>query len=202
MQAWNVLHSARWKCFAGPKKSPKIRHLGTIAQLCGAISSQLRHVRLRSVGEFRASQHISTGLASWHCSVTARHSSSRRQPNFAALNRGRHPYSAGRPSRWALAHILVNFGTPIYRWKWWRWMLQVWYKILLWWQMHRYIGASCARDEIRNVKERNNDKERKHTVRGMGIRPYYPRRRLRGSSKCQLLNRNPLSGFVKTVTKL
>ena len=38
-------------------------------------------------------------------SVTARHSSSGRQPNFAALNRGRHLYSAGRPSRWALAHI-------------------------------------------------------------------------------------------------
>ena len=35
-------------------------------------------------------------------SVTARHSSSRRQPNFAALNRGRHLYSAGRPPRWAL----------------------------------------------------------------------------------------------------
>ena len=29
---------------AGPKKSPKIRHLGTIAQLYRAISSQLRHV--------------------------------------------------------------------------------------------------------------------------------------------------------------
>jgi len=29
------------------------------------------------------------------------------QPNFAALNRGRHLCSAGRPSRWALAHILV-----------------------------------------------------------------------------------------------
>jgi len=40
-------------------------------------------------------------------SVTARHSSSGRQPNFAALNRGRHLYSAGRPSSWALAHILV-----------------------------------------------------------------------------------------------
>jgi len=26
---------------------------------------------------------------------------------FTALNRGRHLYSAGRPSRWALAHILV-----------------------------------------------------------------------------------------------
>ena len=38
-------------------------------------------------------------------SVTARHSSSGRQPNSAALNRGRHLYSAGRPSRWAMAHI-------------------------------------------------------------------------------------------------
>jgi len=47
---------------------------------------------------------------SYICSVTARDSSSGRQPNFAALNRGRHLYSAGRPSRWALAHILVcNF---------------------------------------------------------------------------------------------
>ena len=29
---------------AGPKNSPKNRHLGTIAQLCRAISSQLRHI--------------------------------------------------------------------------------------------------------------------------------------------------------------
>jgi len=42
-------------------------------------------------------------------SVTARHSSSGRQPNLAALNRGRHIYSAGRPSRWALAHISSSF---------------------------------------------------------------------------------------------
>ena len=37
--------------------------------------------------------------------VTAWHSGSGHQPNFAALNRGRHLYSAGRPSSWALAHI-------------------------------------------------------------------------------------------------
>jgi len=36
------------------------------------------------------------------------HDTSGRQPNFAALNRGRHLYLAGRPSRWALAHILVE----------------------------------------------------------------------------------------------
>ena len=40
-------------------------------------------------------------------SITARHSSRGRQPNFAAFNRGRHLYSAGRPSRWASARILV-----------------------------------------------------------------------------------------------
>ena len=42
-------------------------------------------------------------------SVTARHSSSGRQPNFAALSRGRHLYSAGRPSGWVSAHILDMF---------------------------------------------------------------------------------------------
>jgi len=44
---------------------------------------------------------------SYFGSVTAQHLSSGREPNFAALSTGRHLYSAGRPSRWALAHILV-----------------------------------------------------------------------------------------------
>jgi len=34
-------------------------------------------------------------------------SSSGHHLNFVALNKGRHLCSAGRPSRWALAHILV-----------------------------------------------------------------------------------------------
>jgi len=42
-------------------------------------------------------------------SVTAWHSSSGRQPNFVALNRGLHLYSPGRASRWALAHIFSFF---------------------------------------------------------------------------------------------
>jgi len=42
MQVWNVLRVARWK--RRTQKSPKIGHLGTITQLCWAISSQLRHV--------------------------------------------------------------------------------------------------------------------------------------------------------------
>jgi len=41
-------------------------------------------------------------------SVTAQQSRSGGQPNLAALNRGRHLCSAGRPSRWAFAHILVS----------------------------------------------------------------------------------------------
>jgi len=38
--------------------------------------------------------------------------SSGRQPNFAALNSGRHLYSTGRPLRWALAHI-SSFCVPV-----------------------------------------------------------------------------------------
>jgi len=50
------------------------------------------------------------GFASWQRYCTA--SSSGRQPNFAALNRGRHLCSTRRPSRWALAHsssIAINY---------------------------------------------------------------------------------------------
>ena len=105
--------------------------MGTIAQLCWAISSQLRHVS--TIGkklvkqqyvlhmshdmvnfgllaaeicwEFGAPLQISTGFASWQRYCTA--SSSGRQPNFAALNRW-------RPSRWAFAHIssLLLFSFP------------------------------------------------------------------------------------------
>jgi len=118
---------------AGPKKLRKIRHLGTIAQLCRAISLQLRHVLTignklvkqkyiahisLQYGKLRPTsgrdRFVSLGHSSkfqWVLcfgSVTARHSSSGRQPNFVALSRWRHLYSEGRPSRWALAHILVQ----------------------------------------------------------------------------------------------
>jgi len=42
MQVLNVLRAARRN--TGRKKVAKNRHLGTIAQICLAISSQLRHV--------------------------------------------------------------------------------------------------------------------------------------------------------------
>jgi len=115
---------------AGPKEPPKIGHLGTIAQLCQAISSQLRHVS--TIGKKLVKQqhllHMSppygqlqpTSGWDWSCSlghpckfqwvsrlgsVTARHCSSGRGSNFSALNRGCHLYSAGRLSRCTLAHI-------------------------------------------------------------------------------------------------
>ena len=124
MQVWNALHAARCKY-----RAQKNRHLGTIAQICRAISSQLRHawtigknllssnisstrpdnmvnfglLTAENGWEFGAPLQISTGFASWQHYCT--HSSTGRQPNFAALNTGRHLYSKGRPSRWALAHI-------------------------------------------------------------------------------------------------
>jgi len=40
--------------------------------------------------------------------ASARHLVVGVQPNFTALNTGRHLYSVWRPSRWALAHVLVK----------------------------------------------------------------------------------------------
>jgi len=55
---------------------------------------------------------------SYICSVTARHSSSGRQPNFAAWDKDGnyrtfaprlyHLYLTGRPSRWASAHVSIS----------------------------------------------------------------------------------------------
>jgi len=42
MHVWNVPRALAGN--AGPKKSPKSRHMGTIAQFCRAISSQPRHL--------------------------------------------------------------------------------------------------------------------------------------------------------------
>jgi len=130
MQVWNVLHRAR--CKYRTQKVVKNRHLGTIAELCRAISSQLTHVStiekklvkqqyihmFPQYGELRpTSGWDRSGSLGNPCKFqrvshlrgfAERHSSIGRQPNFAALDRGRHLYSAGRPSRWALAHIVVS----------------------------------------------------------------------------------------------
>jgi len=114
---------------AGPKKSPKIRHLGTMAQICRAESSQLRYTS--TIGE---------NLLSSNMSSTSPHNMANFGPLAAEIDSGvwctsanfngfrvlaallhatlvvgvsqtlrgeHHLYLAGRPSRWALAHILV-----------------------------------------------------------------------------------------------
>ena len=128
MQVWNVLHATRWKYRT--QKWRKNRHLGTIPQLCRAISSQLRHIS--TIGKKLISSNISSTclhntvnfgpLAAeiisgvWGTPSTFNGfrvlaallrtaCSSGRQPNFVALNRGRHLCLVGRPSRWALAHV-------------------------------------------------------------------------------------------------
>jgi len=108
---------------AGPKKSPKIKKIAIWApshnfvglylhtyrqsekQCLLHMSPQYVELRLTSGWDrFVSLRHpCKFQRVSRPGSVTARHCSSGRQPNFAELNRGRHLYSAGRPSRWANA---------------------------------------------------------------------------------------------------
>ena len=129
MQVWNVLHTASCMEMQDAKKSQKIatwapshnfvglylRNQSTYQQSEKLVKQQyLRHMSLQ-YGKLRPTsgwdRFVSLGHPCefqrvWRLgSITARHCSSGRQPNFAALNRGRHLYSAVRPSRWALAHI-------------------------------------------------------------------------------------------------
>jgi len=131
MPVWNVLHAARWKYRMQKwrKKSPSGHHRtnlpGWIFATKACIDNRKKNLlnsntsstcphNIATFGPLAAeicwricgTHHISTGIASWY-SLTARHSSNGRQWNFAALNRGRLLYSAGRQSHWALAHILV-----------------------------------------------------------------------------------------------
>jgi len=121
---------------AGPKKVAKNRLMGTITNFVGLylrnegtyrqseknlLSSNISPTSSQ-YGELRPTSGWNRFVSLGHPSkfqpvsrlgsVTAWQSSSERQPNFAALNRGRHLCSAGRPSRWALAHILVFLSWP------------------------------------------------------------------------------------------
>jgi len=132
MHVWNVLHAARWKCRIqkSRQKSPSGHHRtnlsGCIFATKACIGNRKKIVKQQYplhmswyYGELRPASGWDRFTSLGHpCkfqrvsrlgSVTARHSSIGRQPNFATLNRGRHLYSAGQPSRWALAHILVQF---------------------------------------------------------------------------------------------
>jgi len=89
-------------------KAPIDNRKKLLKQKC-LLQMSLQYGELRSTSGwdcFVSLGHPSICQRVWRLgSVTARHSSSGRQPNFAAMNRGRHLYSAGWPSRWALTHI-------------------------------------------------------------------------------------------------
>ena len=142
MQVWNVLHAACWKCRTQKisKNLPSGHHRNDRTTLLGYIFATKAHIDNRkknllnsnvtptcphnmvNFGPLAAeicwrvwgtpANFISMGFASWQ-RYCIWQSSSGRQPNFAALNRGRHLYSAGRPLRWSLAHI---FSFQIFCW--------------------------------------------------------------------------------------
>jgi len=136
MQAWNVLHAARWKYMTqkSRQKSPSRHHRTTLSGYIFATKARIDN-RKKTVkqqyllhmtsqyGELRPTNGWDRLTSLGHpCkfqmvsrlgSVTASTaSSSGCQASFAALNRGRNLYSAGRPSRWALAHISSFFFFP------------------------------------------------------------------------------------------
>ena len=124
MHVWNVLHAYRWKyrtqkiailapsdnfvglylCNQGmyrqsEKKLVKQQYILHMSPQYGELRPTSGWDRFVSLGHSTKFQLVS----SWQHYCTA--CSSGRRPNFTALNRGRHLCSAGRPSRWALAHI-------------------------------------------------------------------------------------------------
>jgi len=131
MQVWNVLHAARYKCMTQKscQKSPSGHHPTTLSgyifttKACidnrkkNLLSSNIsymspqygelrptsdweRFVSLGSPGNFNGFRVLAPLL---HGTLVVGVSQT------AALNRGRHLYSAGRLSRWALAHISSYF---------------------------------------------------------------------------------------------
>jgi len=136
MQVWNVLRAANWKYSTQKiaKKSSSGLHPTTLSGYIFAtgacIDNRKKLVKQPYLLHIPHNMVNFGPLAAKICwrgwgtpanfngfrvlaSVTAWHSSIGRQPNFATLNRGHHLYSAGRPSRWALAHILVVYNIYI-----------------------------------------------------------------------------------------
>ena len=126
MQVWNVLHVARWKYRTQKwrKKSPSRHHPTTLLGYIFAIKACIdnRKKNLLSTNMSFTCPHNMVNFdaltaeigstiwgtpANFNWFLDGIYYSSGRRLNFAALNRGRQLCSAGRPSRWALAHILV-----------------------------------------------------------------------------------------------
>jgi len=119
----NVLHAACRKCRTQKiaKNSPSGHHRTTLSGYIFATKAHIdnREKNLLNSNISPTRPHNMDEIVSLVLSTPANfngsrvlaallHDSTGRQRNFAALNRGRHLYLAGRISRWAMAHILVS----------------------------------------------------------------------------------------------
>ena len=126
MQVWNVLHAARWK-YSTQKiaiLTPSHNCVGLYLRSWG-MCRQSEKSLLNSYTSCTCPHNmVNFGLLMaeicWRASGTPANFNGSRVlaallhgtlvlgvSQTAALNRGRHLYSAGRPSRWALAHIVI-----------------------------------------------------------------------------------------------
>jgi len=95
---------------AGPKKWPKIRHLGTIAQLCRAISSQLRQVS--TIGKKPVKQQYLLHMSSQYGEL-------RPISGWNLLASLKHPCKFQQVSRLgALLHSTLVVGISQTLWRW------------------------------------------------------------------------------------
>jgi len=100
MQVWDVLHAARWKYRT--QKLRKSRHLRTIAQLCRAMSSHLRHV----------------GYQQYLFHMSSHYGEHRPTDGWDRLTSLGHPTKFQRVSRLGFATALtsLNGGQPNFAW--------------------------------------------------------------------------------------
>ena len=143
MQVWKVLHAARCKCRTQKscQKSPSGHHPTTLSGYIFAtkacidnrkknlLSSNISSTWPHNMGNFGplAAKIVSLvwgtpgNFNSFRVLAALLHGTLVVDVSqTAALKRGRHLYSAGRPSRWALTHILVVFSFFITLFVWFR----------------------------------------------------------------------------------
>jgi len=121
MQVWNVLHTACWKYRTQKwcKKSPSAHHRTTLSGYIFATKARIdnwkKNLLSSSISPTCPYNMVNFGLLVteivslvWGTKLIPiwfRVLAALLHSHTAALNRRRHLYSAGRPSRWALAHI-------------------------------------------------------------------------------------------------
>jgi len=131
MQVWNVRHAARWKCRTQKscQKLPSGHHRTTLSSYIFATNARIdnwKNLLSSNMSSRRPHNMVNIGPLTaendWRVWGTPSYFSGYRVlaalgllhgsqvvgiSQTAVLNRGRHLRLAWRPSRWALAHILV-----------------------------------------------------------------------------------------------